>query len=259
MQESMLSVENLTVRYGAVEAVSSVTLSVDRGEIVAVLGPNGAGKTTVLNTIIGLVRPAGGTIHFKGEDITGVETELIVRGGLGLVPERRRIFKNLSVRENLRLGAAARGGKSGFEDDLAELLQLFPILAERMEQLAGFLSGGEAQQLAIARAVIGAPELLLLDEPSLGLAPKLVEGLFGLISELRDRGLSIMLVEQNAYQALNIADRAYVLRTGRIEAACSADDLRDEQELMRAYLGLRGACAGAEEVASAVPAGAPPA
>jgi branched-chain amino acid transport system ATP-binding protein len=250
----MLAIDDLTVRYGAVEAVRGVSLGVERGEIVAVLGPNGAGKTTVLSTVMGLVRPAGGTVRFKGEDITGMDTELVVRRGLGLVPERRRIFKNLTVRENLRLGAAARQGKTTADQDLAELLELFPILRERMQQLAGFLSGGEAQQLAIARAVIGAPELLLLDEPSLGLAPKLVEGLFTLVAHLRERGLTILLVEQNAYQALEIADRAYVLRSGQIEAACSADELRDEQELMQAYLGLRG---GRPAAAQATAPGAP--
>lgn len=232
----MLTVQDLTARYGPVEALRSVSLRLEEGEIVAVLGPNGAGKTTLLSAIMGLVRPASGRVFLQGKDITGLEPEQVVRLGLGLVPEHRRIFKNLTVRENLRLGAAGRA-RGSWQSDRDGLLELFPILGERMEQLAGFLSGGEAQQLAIARAMIGNPRVLLLDEPSLGLAPRLVESLFELVAGMPQRGLTILLVEQNAYQALEIADRVYVLANGRIQADCLPGELLDEEELMRAYVG----------------------
>ena len=206
---------------------------------MAVLGPNGAGKSTILSSIMGLVQPTSGTITFDGHDITGYNTEAIVRRGLGLVPERRRLFKNLTVRENLRLGAAARHGRGNLAADQKLMLELFPILGSRMNQLAGFLSGGEAQQLAIARAIIGAPRVLLLDEPSLGLAPILVEALFDLIRGLRDRGYTILIVEQNAHQVLEFADRAYILRTGEIVMEAPAEDLQAEESLFAAYLGLQ--------------------
>jgi branched-chain amino acid transport system ATP-binding protein len=222
------------------EAVHSVSLTVAEGEIVAVLGPNGAGKSSVLGSLMGLVKPAGGTITFSGRNITGMETEAIVRLGLGLVPERRRLFTNLTVRDNLRLGAAARKDRAQAERELVDLLELFPILADRMDQLAGFLSGGEAQQLAIARAIMGAPRMLLLDEPSLGLAPLLVEAVFAMIARLRsERGLTMLLVEQNAVQVLDIVDRAYVIRSGVIQMEASACELADERSMLRAYLGLR--------------------
>ena len=240
----MLVVEDLTARYGPIEALRSASLRVGAGEIVAVLGPNGAGKTTMLAAIMGLIKPASGRVLLQGRDITRQDPERVVRLGVSLVPEHRRIFKNLTVRENLRLGAAARRGGPG-DADLGGLLELFPILAERMGQLAGFLSGGEAQQLAIARALMGAPRLLLLDEPSLGLAPRLVESLFDLIAGMRARGFTILLVEQNAYQALEIADRAYVLSNGRIQVEAPAEVLRDEEELMRAYVGTGGGLAAA--------------
>lgn len=233
----MLEVEELSGRYGPIEALRSASIRVEAGEIVTVLGPNGAGKTTLLSAIMGLVRPSAGRVRLLGEDITGMDPEQVVRRGVGLVPEHRRIFKNLTVRDNLRLGAAARRG-GPWDAELGSLLEIFPILAERMMQLAGFLSGGEAQQLAIARALMSSPKLLLLDEPSLGLAPRLVESLFALIAGMRTRGFTILLVEQNAYQALQIADRAYVLSQGRIQVECAAEDLLDEKELMRAYVGV---------------------
>jgi branched-chain amino acid transport system ATP-binding protein len=239
VQQALL-LDRLTARYGPIEALRAVSLSVDEGEIVTVVGPNGAGKSTMMSAVMGLVRPSGGSVRLYGEDITRMEPENVVKRGVSLVPERRRIFKNLTVRENLRLGAATRRDREATEADQEELLELFPVLRSRMGQLAGFLSGGEAQQLAIARAVMSRPRLLLLDEPSLGLAPRLVEALFGLIRRLRERGHTILLVEQNATQALEIADRGYLISNGRIEHESRAGGVRDEQELMRSYLGLRG-------------------
>jgi branched-chain amino acid transport system ATP-binding protein len=230
----MLSVESLTVRYGAVQAVRSVSLRVDVGETVALIGPNGAGKTSILNAIVGLVPAASGRITFAGDDLTGDRTESIVRRGIALVPEHRRLFRNLTVGENLELGATAGRGDGELRE---RLLGRFPILAARIDQQAGYLSGGEAQQLAIARALMAQPKLLLLDEPSLGLAPVLVEEVFRLVAELREQGMTILLVEQNAYMALDVADRAYVMRTGELEAERAASDLLDEDALLRTYLG----------------------
>jgi branched-chain amino acid transport system ATP-binding protein len=234
----MLELQGVTARYGAIEALHSVTLRVDEGEIVALIGPNGAGKTTVLASVMGLGPVVSGVIRFQGEDIRGRPTEEIVRRGIGLVPERRRIFTHLTVRENLRLGGASRRDGATAGEDLSDLLRLFPVLRERLDGPAGQLSGGEAQQLAIARAVMGAPRLLLLDEPSLGLAPVLVEAVFRLIADLRDRGHTILLVEQNAFRALERADRAYVLRNGTVEREGPAARLRDERDLVESYLGV---------------------
>ena len=230
----LLAVDGLTVRYGPVEAVRSATLHVEQGETVALIGPNGAGKTTFLSAVVGLLSPTTGSVAFDGREITGMRTESIVRLGIGLVPEHRRLFRNLTVRENLEI--AAPGG-DGEEEDRERLLERFPILRERSDQLAGYLSGGEAQQLAVARALVARPRLLLLDEPSLGLAPLIVDEVFRLIGELREQGTTILLVEQNAYHALEVADRAYVMRTGELEGGGPADALLDEQELLRAYLG----------------------
>ena len=233
----MLIVEDLSVRYGAVQAVSSASLRVDEGEIVSLIGSNGAGKTTLMSTIMGLVTPTSGHISFKGRQITNMATEAIVSSGISLVPERRRIFSPLTVRENLQLGAAVHRRSRDGANVLEELLEMFPILAERANQPAGYLSGGEAQQLAIARALMSRPQLLLLDEPSLGLAPQLVAAVFELIGTLRERGTTVLLVEQNAFQALEIADRAYVLRLGRIETERPAHELLDERQLLESYLG----------------------
>jgi branched-chain amino acid transport system ATP-binding protein len=230
----MLSVESLTVRYGAVQAVRSVSLRVDEGAPAPHIGPNGAGKTSILNAIVGLVPAASGRITFAGDDLTGDRTESIVRRGIALVPEHRRLFRNLTVGENLELGATAGRGDGELRE---RLLGRFPILAARIDQQAGYLSGGEAQQLAIARALMAQPKLLLLDEPSLGLAPVLVEEVFRLVAELREQGMTILLVEQNAYMALDVADRAYVMRTGELEAERAASDLLDEDALLRTYLG----------------------
>jgi branched-chain amino acid transport system ATP-binding protein len=230
----LLAVDGLTVRYGAVEAVRDATLHVERGETVAIIGPNGAGKTTFLSAVVGLLSPSAGSVTFDGKDITGMRTESIVRLGIGLVPEHRRLFRNLTVRENLEIAASGRDGEA---EDRERLLERFPILRERSDQLAGYLSGGEAQQLAVARALVARPRLLLLDEPSLGLAPLVVDEVFALIAELHEQGTTILLVEQNAYKALDVADRAYVMRTGELEGGGAAGALLDEQGLLRAYLG----------------------
>jgi len=234
---AMLSVDGLVVKYGGIEALHGISLRVETGEIVGVLGPNGAGKSSALNGIIGLVRPARGHVEFEGGDITGHDTENIVRGGLALVPERRRLFGRLSVRDNLALGAASRRDKAAAKQDLERVMDLFPVLRERLEQQAGLLSGGEAQQLAIARAVMSGPRLLLLDEPSLGLAPLLVDKVFDLIQTLRREGLTILIVEQNAYQVLEFADRAYVLRNGAIVDEGTGAQLLEREDLRAQYLG----------------------
>ena len=233
----MLAVDGLVVKYGGIEALHGVSLRVDAGEIVGVLGPNGAGKSSALNGIIGLVRPARGHVAFEGGDITGRDTESIVRRGLALVPERRRLFGRLSVRDNLTLGAASRRDKAAARQDLARVMDLFPVLRERLEQQAGLLSGGEAQQLAIARAMMSGPRLLLLDEPSLGLAPLLVDKVFELVQTLRDEGLTILIVEQNAFQVLEFADRAYVLRNGAIVDEGTGRELLEREDLHAQYLG----------------------
>jgi branched-chain amino acid transport system ATP-binding protein len=235
----MLEVDHLTTRYGPIEAVRDVSLHVNEGEIVAILGPNGAGKSTILGSIMGLVQPAAGKVHFLGRDVTGLEPEAMVRAGVGLVPEGRRLFKELTVTDNLRLGAATRKDKEAARRDLETMFELFPILKERRTQLSGLLSGGEAQQLAIARTIMTAPRLLCLDEPSLGLAPRLVDAVFELLRDLRKRGYTILLVEQNALQVLEFADRAYVLRNGQIQMEAKAESMQDEKALLQAYLGVR--------------------
>ena len=235
----LLAVDHLTTRYGPIEAVRDVSIHVDEGEIVAVLGPNGAGKSTILASIMGLVHPAAGKVHFMGKDVTGFEPETMVRLGVGLVPEGRRLFKQLTVSDNLRLGAATRKDKAAAKNDLEAMFELFPVLKERRGQLAGLLSGGEAQQLAIARTMMTSPRLLCLDEPSLGLAPRLVDAVFELMRDLRARGYTILLVEQNALQVLEFVDRAYIIRTGRVQMDANAESLQDEKELLEAYLGVK--------------------
>ena len=233
---AMLSVNGLDVRYGAIQAVRGIDLEVAEGEIVALLGANGAGKSTTLKAIVGLA-PGRGSIRFAGESIIGSDTEDIVRRGLTLVPEGRRIFPSLTVAENLTLGAALRRDADAAARSRAEVLELFPVLAERAQQPAGTLSGGQQQQLAIGRALMSAPRLLLLDEPSLGLAPQIVDDIFDLILNLKARGLTILLVEQDAVAALDIADRAYVMANGRIVMSGAADMLRNSEHVARAYLG----------------------
>jgi branched-chain amino acid transport system ATP-binding protein len=233
----MLSIADLDVRYGAIQAVRDVSLDVAEGEIVAVLGANGAGKTTTLKAAVGLVAATRGEIRFAGKPITGRDTEDIVIAGMTLVPEGRRVFPSLTVTENLRLGAATRRNAAEIEQSRNEVLTLFPILAERANQAAGTLSGGQQQQLAIARALMSAPKLLLLDEPSLGLAPQVVDDIFDLILRLKARGLTILLVEQDAVAALDIADRAYVMANGRVVMSGDAATLRASDEVAHAYLG----------------------
>jgi branched-chain amino acid transport system ATP-binding protein len=235
--EPLLAVDGLTVAYGSVVAVRDVSLDVAHGEIVTVLGPNGAGKTTLLRAIAGALRPQAGTVTFEGRRITGRSPEEVVRGGIALVPEGRHVFPRLSVEENLQVGAMGRTDRDVIRRDTAGLLNRFAILGERSRQMAGTLSGGEQQQLAIARALMARPRMLLLDEPSLGLAPIVVDRIFQLIHELRSQGVTILLVEQNVHRALDVADRAYVLSVGRLVASGATDQLL-EGELERAYLGI---------------------
>jgi branched-chain amino acid transport system ATP-binding protein len=238
----LLVISGLTVRYGAIQAVRGIDLAIEAGEVVAVLGTNGAGKSTTLKAIVGLVA-FGGEIRFDGEPLRGRATEQIVRKGVTMVPEGRRVFPSLTVMENLTLGAAAHADGTAAPRNRAEVFELFPILAERREQRAGTLSGGQQQQLAIARALMSEPRLLLLDEPSLGLAPQIVDSIFELILRLKQRGQTILLVEQNVAAALDIADRAYVLANGDITMSGSAETLRASEQVARAYLGADVAAA----------------
>jgi branched-chain amino acid transport system ATP-binding protein len=231
----MLAVDNLTVRYGAVRALHGVSLRVDDGELVAIVGPNGAGKSTLLNTIAGLLRPAAGRITLGDTDVTGSEPATLVRAGLALVPERRRIFRDLSVGENLQLaGVTVRPAER--RRRLEDVRGRFKVLDARWHTAAGYLSGGEAQQLAIARALISDPAHLLLDEPTLGLAPAMVDAIFDLIVELHQRGRTVLVVEQNALRALEIADRGYVLRTGTVAAEGSGAELATHEDLFGTFI-----------------------
>ena len=237
----MLSVSDLDVSYGAVRAVQSLSLTVSEGEIVTLLGANGAGKSSTLSALMGLVPTAGGRVVFDGRTISGFAPERIVRLGMTLTPEGRHVFPNLTVDENLALGRATRRDREGIEETRRELFALFPVLKERHSQLAGTLSGGEQQMLAIARSLMSRPRLLLLDEPSLGLAPQVVDAIFELIPRLREGGLTILLVEQSVDQALEIADRGYVLRNGEIAMAGTARELTASSGVERAYMGLADA------------------
>lgn len=233
----MLTLDDLKVSYGAIAALRGVSLGVETGELVALIGSNGAGKTTTLRTISGLLRPEAGHVRFQGEDLSSQPPHRIVGMGISHVPEGRQIFGTLSVRQNLQLGAVARQDRSGSDDDLGRVFDLFPVLKERLRQAGGTLSGGEQQMLAIGRALMARPRLLLLDEPSLGLAPLLVERIFEAISQLKAEGTTILLVEQNARQALRIADRAYVLETGLVAMSGTAAELAANPDVERAYLG----------------------
>jgi branched-chain amino acid transport system ATP-binding protein len=234
----LLEISDLHVRYGRIEAVRGVSLTVAQGEIVALLGPNGAGKTSLISAAMGMVPAAAGTVRLAGTDVTRLEPEDRVRLGMTMTPEGRRIFQKLTVAENLVLGAAVRSGGAEVAQDRERLLDLFPVLRERFRQLGGTLSGGEQQMLAIARSLMCRPKLLMLDEPSLGLAPRIVDQIFELITSLREFGLTMLLVEQNAHEALRFADRAYVMSTGRVEFAGPAKDLLQSRELMHAYLAV---------------------
>lgn len=233
----MLKLENLSVNYGAIQALHSVSFEVPKGEIVCLIGSNGAGKTTVLRTISGLLTPRAGRVMFNGENIAGVAPELIVRKGLCQAPEGRGIFLNLSVEENLDLGAWAVKDKTTYKTDLERSFTLFPRLKERRSQNAGTLSGGEQQMLAIARALMGHPDLLLLDEPSLGLAPQVIEKIFEIIVEINKLGKTVLLVEQNALQALEISHRGVVLEVGHVALQGSAKELMSSDQVRKAYLG----------------------
>ncbi len=234
----MLAVERLTARYGAVVALHEVGLHVDAGELVAVVGPNGAGKTTLLNSIAGLLRPAAGRVLLDGLDVTGAEPARLVRSGLVLVPEHRRIFRDLTVGENLQLaGVTARPAER--RRRLDEARARFSVLDERWDTAAGFLSGGEAQQLAVARALMSDPRLILLDEPTLGLSPSMVDVVFDLLADLRARGRTLLVVEQNARRALELADRGYLLRTGRVAVEGSGPELAAHEDLFGTYVGDR--------------------
>jgi len=234
---ALLEVEGLVARYGRITALEDVSLSVGEGEIVTLIGANGAGKTTTLRSISGLVRPAAGTIRFAGRDITRLAPNEIVRAGIGHSPEGRRIFPRMTVRENLELGAYTRRAKPEIAEDLDRVLTIFPRLKERYEQKGGTMSGGEQQMLAIARALMSRPRLLLLDEPSLGLSPKLVQTIFEVIRDISARGTTILLIEQNARQALAVAARGYVLEVGRIAHSGPAAELAASEAVRAAYLG----------------------
>jgi branched-chain amino acid transport system ATP-binding protein len=233
----LLQVEDLHVYYGAIHALQGISFHVDEGEIVTLIGANGAGKSTTLNTISGLLRPRQGRILFKGEDITVVPPSDIVRRGIVQVPEGRKIFAPLTVLENLEMGAFTRKDKEGIKASMERVFRSFPRLQERLGQLGGTLSGGEQQMLAMGRGLMAQPTLLLLDEPSMGLAPILVEEIFRIIQEINQQGTSILLVEQNAHMALSVAHRGYVLETGRIVLEGTAKELRDNPEVKAAYLG----------------------
>lgn len=233
----MLKIENIDVYYGAIHALKSVSLSVEAGEIVAVIGANGAGKSTTLKTISGLLRPRKGSITYEGKRIDNISPDRIVQLGISQVPEGRRIFANLSVMENLDMGAYARKDKTKIADDLQRVFTLFPRLKERRAQRGGTLSGGEQQMLSIARALMARPRLLLMDEPSLGLAPILVEQIFKTIRQINAEGTTILLVEQNASMALQVSGRGYVMETGRITMCDKACLLAQNEEVKRAYLG----------------------
>ena len=234
---AMLTVENLNVYYGMIHALKNVSFHVEEGEIVALIGANGAGKTTTLQTVSGMLQAKSGSVHFENQDITKMPSHRIVQLGISHVPEGRRMFANLTVYENLRMGAYTRKDKKEIEESLARVYERFPRLKERTRQLAGTLSGGEQQMLAMGRALMSNPRLLLLDEPSMGLSPLLVSEIFDIIESISKQGVTILLVEQNAKKALSIADRGYVLETGSIVMEDSAQALLNNEDIKKAYLG----------------------
>jgi len=233
----LLEVENLDAHYGRIRALDGVSLHVHEGEIVTLIGANGAGKTTTLRAISGLIRPTRGAIRFAGDDLLKCTPDAIVRRGVGHSPEGRRVFARMTVRENLDLGAYARDARAEIAEDLERVLEIFPRLRERLQQKAGTLSGGEQQMLAIARALMSRPRLLMLDEPSLGLSPILVQTIFGVIRDINAAGTTILLIEQNARQALSIANRGYVLEVGKIVYSDLAANLMASEAVRAAYLG----------------------
>jgi branched-chain amino acid transport system ATP-binding protein len=232
----VLDLDGVTARYGAITALHGVSLRVGSGEIVAIIGPNGAGKTTLLSTIAGLLQPVSGSISLDGVEVAGLQPDEIVRRGVALVPQHRRIFADLTVAENLQIGGITLGARQR-RQRMEELMGVFPVVQKRRHSSAGYLSGGEAQQLAVVRALMCDPKILLMDEPSLGMAPVLVDRIFELIRTLHEQGRTILLVEQNARRALEIADRAYVLRTGIIVEENTGEALLARRDLFDAYLG----------------------
>ncbi|HET7825191.1 MAG TPA: ABC transporter ATP-binding protein [Anaeromyxobacter sp.] len=233
----MLEVSDLRVHYGAIEALRGISLEVPAGQVVALIGANGAGKTTTLRAISKMLRPSGGAVRFEGEEVTHLPSHRLVARGMAHAPEGRGIFLNLTVKENLDLGAYLRTDRAGVSADLERAFALFPILAERRTQVAGTLSGGEQQMLAVARALMSRPKLMLLDEPSLGLAPQVVERIFAVLREVNEGGVSLLLVEQNAHKALQLAHRAYVLETGAVVMRGTGKELLASPEVRKAYLG----------------------
>ena len=235
MSDIILSVKDLQVNYGGIEAVKGISFDVPAGDIVTLIGANGAGKSTTLKAIAGLVKPRSGSIEFEGANITGKDSSDIVARGVTLVPEGRRVFSNMTVLENIKIGAYLR--KDSLSDDIAWVYDLFPRLKEREWQLAGTLSGGEQQMLAVARALMSRPKVLMMDEPSLGLAPLVVKGIFDIIREINKQGVTVLLIEQNANMALKTADYAYVLETGRIGLSGTGAELLTNEDVKKAYLG----------------------
>ncbi len=234
---TMLKIEDINVYYGAIHAIKGISLEVKEGEIVTLIGANGAGKSTTLRTVSGLLKPKTGKIEFLGKNIAGMAAHAIVKTGISQVPEGRRIFAEMTVMENLDLGAFIRKDKAGIQQDLKMVFERFPRLEERKNQQAGTLSGGEQQMLAMGRALMSRPKLLLLDEPSMGLAPLLIKEIFSIIVDINKAGTTVLLVEQNANMALSIANRAYVLETGRITLAGDAKELAASEDVRKAYLG----------------------
>ncbi|MCB0077939.1 MAG: ABC transporter ATP-binding protein [Anaerolineales bacterium] len=235
---ALLEIENLHTYYGNIHALKGISLEVEKGEVVCLIGSNGAGKSTTLKTVSGLIRPRQGTIRFEGEEVIFLPAHEIARGGVVHVPEGRRCFAQLSVEENLELGAYSRNDKAAIREDLAHVYELFPRLKERRKQYSGTLSGGEQQMLAMGRGLMARPRVLLLDEPSMGLAPVLVDQIFEVIKTLHDEGTTILLVEQNAHMALQVADRGYVIQTGEIVLSDDAKALQHNEMIQRVYLGL---------------------
>ncbi len=231
----MLKIKDLNINYGGINAVHDVSFEVEEGSIITLVGANGAGKSSILRSIAGVVTPKSGTIEFCGEDITGKSAEQVVKKGITLVPEGRRIFPDLTVLENIRIGAYLR--KDNLEDDINWVYDLFPRLKERSWQMAGTLSGGEQQMLAVGRALMSRPKLMMMDEPSLGLAPLIVRDIFSIIKEINKNGVTILLIEQNANMALKTADRGYVLETGRVKIEGTGAELLANEEVKKAYLG----------------------
>ncbi|MBP3772561.1 MAG: ABC transporter ATP-binding protein [Treponema sp.] len=233
----MLEVKDLKVAYGSILALKGISFEVKKGEIISLIGANGAGKTTTLHSISNLIKKQSGSVTFKGEDITNLSPDKIVKAGLIHVPEGRRVFSNLTVKENLEMGAFLRKDKAGIKADLEHVYELFPRLKERVKQLAGTLSGGEQQMLAMGRGLMSKPDLLLLDEPSMGLAPILVDEIFDIIQKINKDGTTILLVEQNAFKAMSIANRVYILETGEVSASGDSQTMIHDESVKKAYLG----------------------